>query len=141
MERDDEAGDYSKPGWYARASVAAIFDNRLTDRQFRALCAVAAFTSAKTQSAFPALGTIARLWNCTRQNVQARLRKSITLGYLECSRRRRPNGADSTNMYTIRFPAVPFPVAENEPGDAPKSNGAGGIPEELSAHRGATHGD
>lgn len=141
MERDDEARDCSKPGWYARAPVAAIFDARLTDRQFRALCAVAAFTNAKTDSAFPSLGTIARLWGCTRQNVQARIRKACSLGYLECSRRKRPNGAHSTNMYTIRFPAVPFPVAENEPGDAPKVNGAGGIPEVPSAHRGANHGD
>src|SRR5688572_30765781 len=97
---------------FARVSAAAIADPRLSASVLRTLAALALFANKEGET-FVSLARIAEIRGLSRTAVRAHLREAARCGHHRAERRRRPNGADTSNLYRIVFAPAPeiSPVA------------------------------
>lgn len=78
----------------------AVSDSRLTDTQFRTLCAIGSFTG-KDQSAFPKVKSIAEVIGKTRETTSRAISKLKSYGYVKTIERTREDGGQASNLYYV----------------------------------------
>ena len=93
----------AKGGHFAKVPTAAICDPRVSPEALRVLAALGIYAD-RHGYCWPAVGTIAKRLQLTRQGVHYHLRKLKGLGHVEIERRRGPLNADRSNLYRILFP-------------------------------------
>lgn len=95
----------AKRGHFSRVPAAAVFDPRLTDREFRILAALGTYAD-RLGSCFPSIRTIAVRFGVSRQAIQNALRKPKAIGYLEVIGRARVSGSQQPNLYVLNYPSL-----------------------------------
>lgn len=78
----------------------AVSDNRLTDTQFRTLCAIGTFTSAE-HTCYPKVVTIADVIGKTRETTNRAITKLKEYGYIRTVRQKRADGGWRSNKYFV----------------------------------------
>lgn len=85
--------------------LAASIDPGLPPESLRVLVWICGHAD-KERRCYPSLRKAARMLGLTRSGVQYHIRKIKGRGYLSAMKRKRPDGADSTNEYLIVYPPL-----------------------------------
>jgi len=93
-----------RSGRFVVIPARAIDDTRLGSAALRVLCALGTYGD-RDGRCFPALPTIARRLEISKQAVSKQLHELQELGYLEIVARTRPDGSTSSNAYRLVFDA------------------------------------
>lgn len=119
-----------RSGRFAKLSVSAIFDLRLTPPELRVLAALSSYIDSASQC-YPSIKRIAERLSTDERHVRRRLRQLERAGYIEIElgagigRRGR-----ATNTYLLCYPDVP--IGGLKASQAQASEEAGISPSELS---------
>lgn len=94
--------DDTNRGTFARVPTGAISDLRVGDRELRVIAAIAKYAD-KDGWAYPSEKKLGDDLGVTRTAIHRQINKAVAHGYIKRSRRTKPTGGYSSNLYRVIF--------------------------------------
>lgn len=124
---------------FAWVPLAALLDERLSDRHIRVLLALGSFANLQTSEAFPSQTQIGKRAGRKRQAVNAAFKDLRELGYVEWEARTDRIGRRSSNRYRILFESAAPTSAVDLNSTADVDAGATPILEQTRSKKDISH--
>src|SRR5215471_2569276 len=96
--------------WHAQVGATAVFDQRLSDAQFRVWCALRVY-ARPDGSAWPSLRELATELGKARSTISEHISALERLGYVTKKARYHPDGSHASNDYWVARERPDHPAA------------------------------